>query len=85
MTLLGDPTLKLSRYMNDPTGDVNSDGAIDLGDVVFLINYLYKGGAAPDPLKLGDPTADCAVDVGDIVFLLNYLYRGGPSPGIGCA
>ena len=85
MALMGDPTLKLSRFMVDNTGDVNSDGAIDLGDVVFLINYLYKGGTAPEPLRLGDPTADCVVDLGDVIFLLNYLYRGGPAPGIGCA
>jgi hypothetical protein len=85
MTLMGDPTLKLSRFMPDHTGDANSDGAIDLGDVVFVINYLFKGGAAPDPLTLGDPTADCVVDLGDIIFLLNYLYRDGPAPGIGCA
>jgi hypothetical protein len=84
MTLSGDPTLRLSRFMADNTGDVNSDGAIDLGDVVFLINYLFKGGVAPDALRLGDPTADCVVDLGDVIFLLNYLYRGGPSPGIGC-
>jgi hypothetical protein len=85
MTLMGDPTLTLSRFMADHTGDANSDGAIDLGDVVFVTNYLFKGGTAPDPLRLGDPTADCVVDLGDIIYLLNYLYRNGPAPGIGCA
>ena len=71
--------------MADHTGDVNSDGAIDLGDVVFLINYLFRGGTAPNPLRFGDPTAYCVVDLGDVIFLLNYLYRGGSLPGIGCA
>jgi hypothetical protein len=82
---MGDPTLKLSRFLADHTGDANLDGAIDLGDVVFVINYLFKGGTAPEPLRLADPTADCVVDLGDVIFLLNYLYRGGPAPGIGCA
>ncbi|MCK4404177.1 MAG: hypothetical protein KAW02_03720 [candidate division Zixibacteria bacterium] len=85
MTLLGDPTLRLSRFMSDHTGDVTGDGEIDLADVVFLINYLYRGGTAPDPLRLGDPTADCAVDIADVIFLINYLYKGGLAPGIGCA
>ncbi len=85
MTILGDPTLKLSRFMIDHTGDVNMDEVIDLTDVLFLINYLFKGGTAPDPLRLGDPSADCAVDVTDVLFLINYLYKGGPAPGIGCA
>lgn len=85
MTLLGDPTLKLSRFLEDHTGDVTGDGVIDLADVVFLMNYLFKGGTAPDPLRLGDPSADCVVDLADVIFLINYLYKGGPAPGIGCA
>ncbi len=28
-------------------GDVNSDSDVDIGDVVYLINYLFKGGPAP--------------------------------------
>ena len=28
-------------------GDVNADGNIDVVDVVYLINYLFKGGPAP--------------------------------------
>ena len=85
MTLLGDPTLKLSRFLVNPTGDANGDGVIDLADLVFLVNYLYKGGTAPDPLRWGDPNADCVINLGDVVFLLNYLYKGGDPPGIGCA
>jgi hypothetical protein len=85
LTLLGDPTLKLSRFMPDRTGDVNWDGAIDLSDVVFLVNYLFKGGDSPEAQRLGDPNADCAVDIADAIFLLNYLYRGGPEPTAGCA
>ncbi|MFQ6002580.1 MAG: dockerin type I domain-containing protein, partial [Candidatus Zixiibacteriota bacterium] len=59
MTLLGDPTLKISRYMVNPTGDVNEDGNVDASDVIFLINYLFIGGPAPNPLALGDLSGDC--------------------------
>lgn len=85
MTLLGDPTLKLSRFLPDPTGDVNRDGNIDINDVVYLLNYLYKTGPVPDPLRVGDPTGDCTVNVSDVLFLLNYLFKYGPPPGRGCA
>lgn len=61
-------------------GDVTKDGQIDLGDVVFLMNYLYKGGSAPDPLSLADVNCDGEVEMGDVVYLINYLYKGGPSP-----
>jgi len=62
-------------------GDVNGDGVIDLGDVLYIISYLYKGGPAPDPLETGDCNGDGVVDLGDVLHLINYLYKGGPAPG----
>ena len=62
-------------------GDANGDGIIDLADIVYLINYLYKGGPPPDPLDAGDANCDGVVDLADIVYLVNYLYKGGPAPG----
>jgi len=61
-------------------GDANGDGVIDLGDVLYLINYLYKGGTAPDPLEAGDCNCDGVVDLGDVLYLISYLYKGGPAP-----
>jgi len=84
MTLLGDPTLKLSRYMQNPTGDVNEDEIIDIADVVFLINYLFMAGPAPIPLALGDPSGDCSTDIADVTYLINYLFNAGPEPEWGC-
>jgi len=84
MTLLGDPTLKLSRYMRNPTGDVNEDGIINVSDVVSMINYLFIEGPAPNPLALGDPNGDCIINTSDVVYLINYLFIGGPEPKWGC-
>jgi len=62
-------------------GDCNGDGAIDAGDVVYLINYLFHNGLAPDPLETGDANSDGVVGAGDVVYLINYLFREGPPPG----
>ena len=62
------------------SGDVNHDGVVDVGDVVFLINYLFKQGPAPIPYHAGDINRDEVVDVGDVVYLINYLYKEGPPP-----
>jgi hypothetical protein len=62
------------------SGDINRDGLIDIGDVVFLITYLYTSGPAPEPLELGDVNCDDGVDIGDVVFLINYLFNNGPPP-----
>jgi predicted outer membrane repeat protein len=65
-------------------GDCNGDSVIDVGDVVHLINYLFKGGFEPIPmLCVGDANGDIIVNVGDGVYLIYYLFREGSGPG-GC-
>jgi hypothetical protein len=61
-------------------GDANGDGAIDVADVMHLINYLFIGGSPPDPLWAGDCNCDEAVDVADVMFLINYLFLEGSPP-----
>ncbi len=61
-------------------GDFNGNGFIDVADVVFLINYLYTAGPAPDPLELGDVNWDNGVNAADVIFLINYLFKDGPPP-----
>lgn len=63
------------------TGDANSDGIIDISDIVYLINYLFAGGPAPEPLELGDTNCDGIVDIADVVYLINHLFADGPPPG----
>ncbi|MGB7061774.1 MAG: dockerin type I repeat-containing protein [Candidatus Zixiibacteriota bacterium] len=68
----------------DYRGDVNivpgGDGVVDVADIVFIVNYLYRGGPTPDPNSEADVTCDGVVNVADIVYLVNYLYKGGPVP-----
>jgi hypothetical protein len=69
-------------------GDANRDGKKTVSDVVFLINYLFKGGPAPDPVDLGDvnfckenpPVQPGNPTVSDVVYLVNYLFKGGVAP-----
>jgi len=62
-------------------GDANGDGVINSADVVYLINYLFKGGPTPDPLWVGDVNSDGVINSADVVYLINYLFKGGPPPG----
>ena len=62
-------------------GDVNQDMLLDVADVVYMINYLYKSGTAPLPfVDQGDVNHDKVTDVSDVVFLLNYLFKSGSAP-----
>ena len=65
-------------------GDANGDNAVNVGDAVYLINYVFKGGPAPEPLCSGDANGDGSVNVGDAVYLINYVFKGGPEPVDSC-
>lgn len=62
-------------------GDANGDDDINVADAVHVINYVFKGGPAPDPLEIGDANCDATVNVADAVYLINYIFKGGPAPG----
>ena len=61
-------------------GDANGDGIVNVGDIVYLVSYLYKAGPEPTPEEAGDVNLDGIINVGDIVYLVSYLYKGGPPP-----
>ena len=76
--------ITVAKSVGYKIGDPTMNGVIDLGDVVFLIDYVYKGGSAPDPFSSGDVTCDAQITLEDIVFLINYLYKNGPPPPSSC-
>ena len=61
-------------------GDVNYDNETNIADVVFLVNYLFISGPAPDPIECGDVNCDGYVNVSDVIYLINYLFIDGPPP-----
>ncbi len=70
-------TYQVIEYLR---GDTNMDKKTTVSDVIFLINYLFKGGPPPDPVYLGDVNCDDKTTVSDVVYLINYLFKGGPAP-----
>jgi aminopeptidase N len=62
------------------SGDVNGDGKINLGDVIYILNYLFKNGPAPITLEVADLNCDSLVNLVDAIYLLNFLFKNGPPP-----
>ncbi len=58
-------------------GDANTDGLVNVGDPVFLINYIFKGGLPPQALECTDVNADGQTNVGDVVYMINFIFKGG--------
>ncbi|UCB52455.1 MAG: hypothetical protein JSV10_10840 [Candidatus Zixiibacteriota bacterium] len=67
-------------YQKHVSGDANSDGVVTVSDVGFLSNYVFGGGAQPEPSASGDPNEDCVSDVQDVAYLIDYLFHQGPAP-----
>jgi hypothetical protein len=61
-------------------GDANFDNEINIGDAVYIINFVFRGGYSPIPYAAGDANSDGTVDIGDAVYLINYIFRDGPPP-----
>ena len=62
------------------SGDCTGDGDINISDAIFIINYIFDGGPAPDPMAMGDVNCDGDVNITDAVYLINYIFAGGDPP-----
>lgn len=61
-------------------GDANGDGKVNLSDIIFQVNYVFKGGIPPDPFCRGDDNADEKINLSDIIYVVNYIFKAGPAP-----
>ncbi len=67
------------------TGDLNHDLALTSGDIVLLVNVVFKSAPSPTPcLELGDTNCSGLVGTADIITLVNYVFKGGAAPCTMC-
>jgi hypothetical protein len=57
-------------------GDNDFNGIINLLDIVYLIDYKFKGGPPPKPIfYIGDVNCDLMVDLLDIADMITYKFH----------
>lgn len=61
-------------------GDANVDQSVNVGDAVYIINNVFKGGPPPETTVAGDANNDGVCNVGDAVYIINTVFKGGPEP-----
>ena len=67
------------------TGDVNVSSSITSADIIYSVNFCFKGGPAPMPcIAAGDVNCSGTVTSADIIFLVNYVFKSGPAPCDAC-
>ena len=61
-------------------GDVDDDAVVTISDVVFQLDYLFRGGPRPACFAAADTNGDGSIDVSDPTYLLLYLFVGSLAP-----
>jgi len=62
-------------------GDADGDGFLDMGDVIYLLEYIFRRGSTPVPVwGTGDANCDDRLNAADLITLINHILRGGPEP-----
>ena len=79
--ILSADTLKAYPHI---AGDMTNDGNTSLGDVIYLINVLFKGWSFPTPVAAADVSGDCQVNLSDVIYYVNYIFHFGPALKLGC-
>jgi CSLREA domain-containing protein len=68
----------IGAFEVEQIGDANGDGAVDVSDVFYLINFLFAGGGVPRGRASVDGVF--GTDVNDVFYLINFLFAGGEPP-----
>ncbi|MCH7879286.1 MAG: dockerin type I repeat-containing protein, partial [candidate division Zixibacteria bacterium] len=64
-------------------GDANNDTKTNIADVVFLISWLFTGGASPACCAEGSANGDGKINIADVTYIISWLFSAGPFPVCG--
>ncbi|HVR76442.1 MAG TPA: LamG-like jellyroll fold domain-containing protein [Planctomycetota bacterium] len=62
-------------------GNSNADQRVDIADVVFILNWLFRGGLVPPCIAAANASSTESVDVASAIYILHFLFLGGSPPG----
>ena len=68
-----DATVMVKTYAR---GDANGDGAVNVGDIVTVTNYILALDPDPFVFSAADVDENGSIDVGDLVGIVNILLGG---------
>ena len=60
--------------------DGDSENIIDIADLVFMVDYQFRGGDSPECFDAADLNDDAIIDIEDLVYMVDYQFRNGDAP-----
>jgi len=65
--------------------DFDPGDAIDIADLVWLVDFMFTGGPTPPCMEEADIDGSglgLPIDISDLVYLVDYMFNGGPPPAV---
>ncbi|HSH00551.1 MAG TPA: thrombospondin type 3 repeat-containing protein, partial [candidate division Zixibacteria bacterium] len=72
----GDPTNSCCTT----AGDVDNGGTVNIGDVTYLIQFIFNDGPPPVIAGSGDVNCSGTLNIGDVTYVLDLIFTNGPLP-----
>ena len=62
--------------------DDSADDALDISDLIYLVDYMFTQGPAPVCTDEADLNSgnDGIIDISDLIYLVDYMFTEGPPP-----
>ena len=65
-------------------GNINNsaDDLLDISDLIYLVNYMFLDGPAPECPEEANLTADIegTIDISDLIYITNFMFSEGAAP-----
>ncbi|MDH3891617.1 MAG: T9SS type A sorting domain-containing protein [candidate division Zixibacteria bacterium] len=66
-------------------GDMDGSGTVDIGDLVYMVDFMFNGGPPPAIMNSMDVNGSCTgPNIADLVYFVDYFFQGGAAPVCGC-
>lgn len=73
---------RVREFARFKRGDANSDGTLDISDVLFILGYLFLGTRAPECLDSADTDDSSRIEITDALAIFEFLFFGSSSPTV---
>ncbi len=61
-------------------GDANHDGRMNIADILYIRNRIFRNGPHPACCRETDANGDGRMNIADITYLIARIFAGGPAP-----